>query len=204
MKRFIESIYAYAAQLPGRAATFARWLGIGAASLAMSGCVGGPSGRAADAPPLEAVDSVDIERYAGLWYEIARYPNSFQRNCEGVTAEYTPLEDGRVGVVNTCRFGTEDGEARVAEAEARVIPASDGARLHVNFSPLPLPPGQGNYWVIYLDEEYQHALVGAPSGRFLWMLARTPEIEADARAALNEAALDAGFTLGMLKETEQR
>jgi len=173
------------------------------AVLTLSACMGGPSGRDEDAPPLEAVESLDLERYSGLWYEIARYPNSFQTSCEGVTAEYTPLGEGRVGVVNTCRWGTEDGDPKTAETEGEVIAGSGGARLFVNFAPIPLPRGNGNYWVLYIDEGYEHALVGEPSGRFLWMLARTPEISDDARAALNTAAIESHYTLALLKETDQ-
>ncbi|MEM7767057.1 MAG: lipocalin family protein [Pseudomonadota bacterium] len=173
------------------------------AALVLTACVAGPSGRSADAPPLAAVESVDLERYAGLWYEIARYPNSFQSDCEGVTAEYTPLDDGGIKVVNTCRFGTEDGAPRAAETTAQIMPGSNGARLFVNFAPVPLPRGRGNYWVIHIDPDYTHALVGEPSGRFLWMLARTPEITPEARATLNGAALEAGYTLALLKETDQ-
>jgi apolipoprotein D and lipocalin family protein len=173
-------------------------------ALSLAACVAGPSGRAKDAPPLEAVVSVDVDRYMGLWYEIARYPTSFQKNCEGTTAQYTLREDGRVDVVNTCRFGTKDGEPRSAEAVARVMGGSNGARIFVNFAPIPLPAGRGNYWIIYLDEDYQHALVGEPSGRFLWMLSRTPIISAAARADLDAAAIKAGYDLGLLKETQQK
>lgn len=173
-------------------------------ALSLSACVAGPSGRAKDAPPLEAVPSVDVARYMGLWYEIARYPTSFQKDCEGTTAEYTLREDGRVDVVNTCRFGTKDGEPRSAEAVARVMDGSSGARIFVNFAPIPLPAGRGNYWIIYLDEDYQQALVGEPSGRFLWMLSRTPTVTPEVRAELDRAAVAAGYDLGMLKETEQR
>ncbi len=171
--------------------------------LFLAACMGGPSGRDEDAPPLEAVERLDIGRYAGLWYEIARYPNSFQTDCEGVTAEYTPTGDGRIDVVNTCRWGTANGEPKVATTTGEVIPGSDGARLFVNFAPIPLPRGQGNYWVVYVDKAYEHALVGEPSGRFLWMLARTPEITPEARAALNAAATEASYTLALLKETDQ-
>ncbi|MEM0986451.1 MAG: lipocalin family protein [Pseudomonadota bacterium] len=173
------------------------------AVLLLSACGGGPSGRAADAPPLEAVASVDAERFAGLWYEIARYPNSFQSDCEGVTAEYTVLPNDKVGVVNTCRWGTDDGEPRSAEATATVMRGSNGARLFVNFAPIPLPRGRGNYWIVYLEDDYQQALIGEPSGKFLWMLARTPEITAEARTKLDEAAMDAGYSLALLKETDQ-
>lgn len=181
-----------------------RLLTIAFAALALSACIAGPSGRAKDAPALEAVPSVDVERYMGLWYEIARYPTSFQKDCEGTTAEYTLRDDGRVNVLNTCRFGTKDGKPRSAEAVARVMEGSNGARIFVNFAPIPLPAGRGNYWIIYLDEDYQHALVGEPSGRFLWMLSRTPAVTPDVREELNAAAIAAGYDLGMLKETEQR
>lgn len=181
-----------------------RLLTIAFASLALAACVAGPSGRAADAAPLEAVASVDVERYMGLWYEIARYPTSFQKDCEGTTAEYSLREDGRVDVVNTCRFGTKDGEPRSAAAVARVMDGSNGARIFVNFAPIPLPAGRGNYWIIHLDEGYQHAVIGEPSGRFLWFLSRTPSVTPEVRAELDSAATAAGYDLSMLKETEQR
>jgi apolipoprotein D and lipocalin family protein len=171
--------------------------------LGLAACVAGPSGRSAEAPPLTSVDNVDISRFMGRWYEIARYPNGFQRDCEGVTAEYSLRPDGRVGVVNTCRTGTRDGNPRRAEAFARVIDGSGGARLFVNFSPVPLLAGRGNYWVLFVDPDYRHALIGEPSGRFLWMLAREPRISAEVRAELDAVALAAGYDLTMLKETEQ-
>ena len=170
----------------------------------LTACMGGTSGRAKDAPPLAAVPSVDINRYAGVWYEIARYPNRFQRNCEGVTAAYTPLRDGEVQVINTCRFGTKDGNPRIATTTARVMDGSNGARLFVNFAPIPLLAGRGNYWVLYLDTDYRHALIGEPSGKYLWMLARTPHIEPAARADLNAAADRLGYDLTRLKETAQK
>ncbi len=174
-----------------------------AGGLCLAACIAGPSGRAPDAPDLVPVVSVDLARYAGTWYEIARYPTSFQRNCEGVTAEYTVLPDGRVGVRNTCRWGTRNGTPRSAEAVAEVIPGSNGARLFVNFSPLPLPRGRGNYWIIHLDADYSRAVIGEPSGRFLWYLSRTPVITPAIRAELDAAAAAAGYDLSMLKETDQ-
>jgi apolipoprotein D and lipocalin family protein len=181
-----------------------RRLMIIAAALVLAACVAGPSGRAGDAPPLEAVASVDVPRYMGLWYEIARYPTSFQKNCEGTTAEYTLREDGRVNVLNTCRFGTKNGEPRSAEAVARVMEGSNGARIFVNFAPVPLPAGRGNYWIIHLDADYRRAVVGEPSGRFLWYLSRTPTLTTEARAELDAAAVAAGYDLSLLKETEQK
>lgn len=166
-------------------------------------CSSTPSGRAEGAAPLQTVATVDLNRYAGLWYEIARYPTLFQRNCEGTTAEYGLRPDGRIDVVNTCRTGTTSGRPRSARAVASVIEGSGNARIAVNFAPVPLPKGQGNYWVLYLDPDYQTALVGSPSGRFLWMLARTPRITPQQRAALNAAATRNGYRLDLLVETQQ-
>lgn len=170
----------------------------------LAGCIAGPSGRAKDAPPLAAVASVDVERYMGKWYEIARYPTSFQKNCEGVTAEYALRDDGRVDVTDTCAFGTKDGAPRSATAIARVMEGSNGARIFVNFAPVPLPAGRGNYWIIHLDADYTRAVIGEPSGRFLWLLSRTPAVTPEVRAEMDAAAAAAGYDLSMLKETQQR
>jgi apolipoprotein D and lipocalin family protein len=174
-----------------------------AAATALTACAGMKSGRPDDAPPLRTVERVDLQRYAGLWYEIARYPTSFQRNCEGVTAEYSLRPDGRVGVVNTCRAGTATGAPRRARGVATVIEGSNNAKIAVNFAPIPLPKGQGNYWVIDLDPAYRTAVVASPSGDALWFLSRTPTVTPDQRARMEAAARDQGFDLRMLKETLQ-
>ena len=171
--------------------------------IALSGCMSGTVGRAKDAAPPTTVASVDLNRYAGKWYEIARYPNSFQKKCEGVTAEYALQPDGRVGVTNTCATGTSDGKPRSAKGVAAVIEGSNNTKLAVNFAPIPLPKGQGNYWVLYLDPNYQTALVGSPNGSYLWLLARTKSITTDQRAALKAAAERNGFRTDILKETVQ-
>ena len=171
--------------------------------LLAAACVAGPSGRPADAAPLQTVASVDLQRYAGRWYEIARYPNSFEEGCAGVTANYAPREDGRVTVVNTCLDGGLEGRERAAEGVARVIEGSNGARLAVNFAPIPLPAGQGNYWILYLDEAYQLAVVGDPSGRFLWFLSRTPRVTPEQRATMDAAARAQGYDLTLLEEVAQ-
>lgn len=171
--------------------------------IALTGCIAGTMGRAKDAAPPTTVAEVDLNRYAGKWYEIARYPNSFQKKCEGVTAEYALRPDGRVGVTNTCATGTSDGKPRSVQGVAAVIDGSNNAKLAVNFAPIPLPKGQGNYWVLYLDPTYQTALVGSPNGAYLWLLARTKTISAEQRGALNAAAERNGFRTDLLKETVQ-
>ena len=130
--------------------------------------------------PLTTVDYVDIDRYQGRWYEIARFPNSFEKNCEGVTADYGRRDDGLISVVNTCRKGAPDGEAKSANGRARIVDAETNAKLEVSF----FGPFWGDYWVIGLDADYSLALVGEPAGRYLWILSRTPEVE---KAALDDA-----------------
>lgn len=122
-------------------------------------------------PPLPTVENVDLQRYAGKWYEIARYPNTFERGCVGVTADYGLRDDGRVSVLNTCLEGALDGPARTIEGSARTVDPSN-AKLKVRFFWF----FEGDYWVIDLDEDYTLAVVGEPSRNFLWILSRTPQI----------------------------
>ena len=128
---------------------------------------------------LSTVESVDIDRYLGRWYEIARFPNSFEEGCEGVTAEYELRNDGLISVVNTCRKGATDGKAKVAKGRARVADETTNAKLEVSF----FGPFWGDYWILYLAEDYSLSLVGEPSGRYLWILSRTPEISPEQRQA---------------------
>jgi apolipoprotein D and lipocalin family protein len=183
--------------------TLTRFASILACCLSLAACVGGPNGRASDAPPLRSVEAVDLARYTGTWYEIARFPTMFQRDCEGVTAQYSVRPDGRINVLNTCHSGSATGKPRTVSGIASVIEGSNGARIAVNFLPVPLPKGQGNYWVLYLDPEYKTALVGSPSGKLLWMLSRTSRISPQQRQTLNEAAIASGYRVDMLRETLQ-
>jgi len=134
----------------------------------LSGCAHAPSG-----PPLRTVDRVDLQRYLGKWFEIATIPMSFQKGCTGVTATYTIRPDGDVDVVNTCRRETLDGPERQATAKAWSVDPSN-ARLVVRF----FWPFTGDYWIIDLDPEYRWAVVGHPSREYLWILSRTPQMDA--------------------------
>lgn len=143
-------------------------------------------------PPPDTVDRVDLARYEGRWYEIARFPNSFQdgrgRRCVGVTADYAREPDGTVSVVNRCRNAMDDGREIVARGWAR---ASDGsnAKLRVTF----FWPFFGDYWVIALDPQYRWAVVGTPDRENLWVLARRPEMSAGAYSAAIGMARAEGF-----------
>jgi apolipoprotein D and lipocalin family protein len=124
-------------------------------------------------PPLETVEFVDIERYLGKWYEIASIPTSFTSGCTGTTAEYTLLDDGRVGVVNQCCIGDPSGRLNRIEGTACVVNCETNAQLSVCFRFF----GTGDYWIIDLDEDYQWAVVGEPSRRTLFILSRTPTLD---------------------------
>src|SRR5512147_1756235 len=124
------------------------------------------SAIAADAErdrPVTTVDSVDLARYAGLWHEIARVPNPFQRKClRGTTAEYTLREDGRIDVVNRC-FEKDDKPSE-AKGVAKVVEGAHNAKLRVSFvSFLGWRPFWGDYWVLGLDEGYQWVAIGTPN-----------------------------------------
>jgi apolipoprotein D and lipocalin family protein len=129
--------------------------------------------------PLTTVAKVDLKRYAGLWYEIARIPNRFQKQCAwGVTAEYTLRADGRIDVVNRCCVS--GGKVEEARGLARVDDTASNARLKVSFfSILGWRPVWGDYWIIGLDEDYQYALVGAPGRNYGWILARERKLSED-------------------------
>lgn len=129
--------------------------------------------RAADAPPLEVVTSVDLDRYLGRWYEIASYPAWFQKECTATTADYSLREDGFIKVVNSCRKSSLDGKLKQAKGRAKVVDTTTNAKLKVSF----FWPFWGPYWIIDLDPDYQWAVVGTPNRKYLWILSRTPQMD---------------------------
>jgi apolipoprotein D and lipocalin family protein len=150
--------------------------------------------------PLHVVDEVDFERYAGLWYEIASIPQYFQRGCVATTARYTRLDEHRIRVENECRDGSFDGDIRRAEGVAWVAdPNGAEAMLKVQF----FWPFRGDYWIIELDPEYRYAVIGHPSRDYLWILARTPTLDAAVQAALLARIEAQGYDLTRLKPTPQ-
>jgi apolipoprotein D and lipocalin family protein len=158
------------------------------------------------AAPLPTQDWVDLARYAGRWYEIARLPNRFQDQCEGdVAASYSLRPDGRVRVVNECRG--RDGQTTRAEGVARLADEKGPAsRLKVRFAPAALsflPFVWGDYWIVELDRDYRHAIVGEPSRKYLWILSRSPEMDAATYEALAATAGRLGFDRARIVPTPQ-
>lgn len=154
--------------------------------------------------PLELVDRVDLERYQGLWYEIARLPNRFQRHCAGdVSAHYRLREDGLIEVTNRCR--KSDGQWSEAQGVARrADPDGPEAALEVRFAPRWLswlPFVWGDYRILALGEDYEYALIGSEDRRFLWMLARSTSLPRSLRERLEATAADQGFDIDQLMDT---
>lgn len=153
--------------------------------------------------PVRTVDAVDLDRYLGEWYEIARFPNRFQRDCASdVRATYAKREDGRLDVLNRCRG--EDGEVIDAKGVARRAGDASTAKLKVRFAPAWLsflPWVWGDYWILGLGEGYSWAVVGSPDREYLWILARTPSLEDGQLAAARAVAEENGFQVDRLVPT---
>ncbi len=164
-----------------------------------------PAQTAAPSAPLQTIERLDVARYMGTWYEIAKYPNGFQRQCATDTqAQYRPREDGQLDVINRCRQAS--GERIEAVGRARQIGAADSPKLEVRFAPAWLswlPMVWGNYWVIDLDPAYQLVAVSEPSREYLWVLSRTPTVDAAAYQALLARLQAQGFDLSKLERTAQ-
>ncbi len=143
------------------------------AALAFSGCGTSATSRL-HLPPLQTVARVDLNRYLGTWYEIASFPQRFQRGCTGTRATYTLRADGQIQVLNRCYKDSLEGEEKSAKGIARVVDRTTGAKLEVSF----FRPFWGDYWIIDLGADYDYAVVGHPSRDYLWILSRTPTIEA--------------------------
>lgn len=150
-----------------------------------------PAAASLGLPPLQTVAYVDLNRYIGTWYEIARYPNSFQKGCLESTASYVLREDSDIQVVNSCR-DAEDGRIRQAKGRAWVVDKTTNARLKVSF----FWPFRGDYWIIDLGTEYEYAVVGTPNRKYLWVLSRTPVMDDTVYAAIMERIRQLGFDPG--------
>lgn len=149
------------------------------------------------------VDSVDLARYMGTWYEIAKIPNSFQSKCAmNTTATYTLLGDGEVEVVNRCV--ESDGSVNVAEGVAKVVDEKTNAKLKVSFvSILGVRLFWGDYWIIGLSKDYRYAVVGTPTRKYGWILSRSPELSSEDMDVINRILRTQGYDPVRFVPTEQ-
>ncbi|WP_296674668.1 lipocalin family protein [Novosphingobium sp.] len=153
-----------------------------------------PVGNGAVPEPAKAVE---LQRYLGKWYELARYEQGFQKDCDGVTAEYALKEDGKISVLNRCR--KPDGSIDDAKGTAKIVDTATNAKLKVSF----FGPFYGDYWVLDHADDYSWAIVGEPSGRYLWLLNRQA---VPGQTALDEQIARAralGYDVSMLRITKQ-
>lgn len=162
----------------------------------VSGCSSIPNKAT---PELQVVSYVDIERYLGKWYEIALYPNWFEKGCFGSTAYYEKLESGQIKVTNQCRMHGPDGELNEAIGEAYIADRKTNAKSKVQF----FWPFKGNYWIIDLDKDYQYAIVSEPNRQYLWILSRSPHMEPQILEILKAKISENGFDLSYLVKTYQ-
>ncbi len=154
--------------------------------------------RAKD-PDLPVVSGLDLKRYEGKWYEIARLPNRFERKCASdVMATYTLRPDGKIAVENACRessgkMTSTHGTARLADKDGVT------SKLKVTF----FWPFSGDYWVLDIDPEYRRGLVGTPNRKYLWVLSRTPEMASAEYEHLLARAKELGFPVMKVERTQQ-
>ena len=141
--------------------------------------------------------SLDLGRYLGVWYEIARFDHSFERDMDNVTAEYLLRDDGKIDVINS---GWKNGKYKVADGKARQPdPKANPAHLEVSFFLFFYSP----YNVMMIDEDYQVALVGSGSPNYLWIRSRTPAVDTDVLNAVLEEASDRGYDISKLIWVDQ-
>ncbi|MFO1105389.1 MAG: lipocalin family protein [Amaricoccus sp.] len=166
-----------------------------AATFALAACA--PSYRDATTP-IAAQRDVAPERYLGRWYEIARFPVIFERGCTATTADYGAIDARTISVLNTCRKDNPDGPAESIAGTATIVAPGE---LKVRFASVPFVAA--DYWVLWVDKDYQTAAVGVPSGRAGWILARTPTIDPQRRAEAEAALARNGYDTTKLYDVPQ-
>ncbi len=152
-----------------------------------------------NAQTLQTVPSVDLNRYAGKWYEIASYPQTFQKGCHCTTAEYSLSDKGYVIVENRCNRNSLTGKQSYIKGKAFVDKNSGNAKLKVQF----FWPFKGKYWIIDLADDYSYAVVSHPNKKYLWILARTSKMDEGVYQSILLRLKDKGFDLNKLIKTPQ-
>ena len=152
-----------------------------------------------NAQKLQTVPNVDLNKYAGKWYEIASYPQRFQKGCHCTTAEYTLSEKGYVIVENSCNRDSVKGKQSYIKGKAFVEKNSGNAKLKVQF----FWPFKGKYWIIDLADDYSYAVVSHPNKKYLWILSRTSKMDDTVYQEIVSRLKSKGFDLSKLQKTEQ-
>jgi len=155
--------------------------------------------------PLDTVNHVEVDRYLGKWYEVARFDQTFQKGCTAVEANYSLRKDGDLKVVNTCRLDTPTGELKIAEGRAWIKDKNTNAKLKVQFflKDIKLSIFAGDYWILELDQDYQYVIIGEPSRKYLWILSRTKNMDPRLYEDLVRKAKDLNFDVSKLIKTVQ-
>lgn len=148
---------------------------------------------------LPTVKELDLSRYSGTWYEIARLPNSFEKGLECVTATYTILPNGKVEVLNKGCTNADTSKMKIIKGVAWVPDNNHPGQLKVRF----FWPFIGKYWVISLDKNYNYALIGDPSRKYLWILSKSSTLNNSTYTTLLNIAKEHGFDVGNLMMVKQ-
>lgn len=148
---------------------------------------------------LSTVPYVDLAKYAGKWYEIASFPQRFQKGCNCTTAEYTLTDKGYVIVENRCNRDSINGRQTYIKGKAFVVANNGNAKLKVQF----FWPFKGDYWIIDLAKDYSYAVVGHPNRKYLWILSRTPTMNETIYRQIIASIQDKGFDSTKIKRTTQ-
>lgn len=149
---------------------------------------------------IKTVEHVDIKRYMGVWYEIARFPHRFEKDLVGVTATYTLKENGKISVLNQGYKNTFEGKHKTANGRGRIPDANVPGRLQVTF----FLCFWADYLILELDPEYQYVLVGSSTPDYLWILSRTPQMDESIYMMLVEKAKSLGYDVSKLEKVPQK
>jgi apolipoprotein D and lipocalin family protein len=150
-------------------------------------------------PSLQVVPFVDLTRYTGTWFEIARYPHKFQKGCIGSRATYTLRDDGKLSVLNECYEERDNNKLRSAKGKAWIVDKETNAKLKVSF----FWPFSGDYWIIDLGNEYEYAVIGHPGRKYLWILARAQMMDETVYEGILNRLKEQHYDTSKLVSTQQ-
>ena len=166
--------------------------------LLLSGCASFKAGPVGNFAVPQPAKPIAIDRYLGRWYELARYEAGFQKDCEAVTADYSLKKNGTLKVVNTCRKNSINGKLSSASGKAKIVEGSRNAKLRVSF----FGPFYGDYWVLDRDDNYDWAIVGEPSGKYLWLLSRVANPSEEIRELMMQRVNEMGYNMDLIRTTK--